>query len=62
MRFYTGINYQRAFTSPVLVFNEALNSMNIMGRIAASESDPQKIVEMLGQEVAVVTDYYQWEW
>ena len=54
MRLDPRINDQGAFTAPVLVFHKAARSINIMRRIAPCESCPEEIIQIFGNEIAVV--------
>ncbi len=49
MGLHAGVDHQRACAAPVLIFDEAADSVDIDCRIAAGESDPEEIGERFGR-------------
>src|SRR6187402_3205009 len=55
MRFYAGINNQRAITAPVLMLGKIIYAINIMRWIAAGKGYPYKVVDVLRGKGGIVT-------
>lgn len=55
------IYYQRTLTAPMFMICEAARTVNVVGRIGASEGNPQEIVQSPGSKFAVVGEHHKGE-
>ena len=56
VRFFAGVNHQRAAAAPVFEFGEAVYAIDIVAGIGACEGRPEEIIERSGGETAVIYD------
>lgn len=56
MRFAPGIQDEGSMTTPVFMLMKTVNAVHIMGRIAAGENGPEEIIQVSGQESAVIAN------
>ena len=54
MRLDAGVDHQRTAAAPVFLLREGVDAVDIGGRIAAGEDDPEEVVQRARREVAVV--------